>query len=90
MPQIQLTYKVLVMDKNQNQFDTYSNNKISVTYNPKVCINAEKCAKGLSEVFRTSVIPWIKLDGSTDVNKIIAQIKQCPSGALEYQLKNTN
>lgn len=76
------------MEKKQSKSYTYSNNKISVTYNPKVCINAERCARGLSEVFRTSVIPWIKLDGTDDVNQIITQIKQCPSGALQYELKN--
>ena len=61
----------------------YANKEITVTYTPKKCINAEKCAQGLSEVFRTSVLPWINLDGA-DTKRIIKQIKKCPSGALNF------
>ena len=63
--------------------DEFTNGEITVTYNPNVCVHAENCAKGLSEVFRTSVIPWIDLDAATS-KKIISQIKKCPSGALSY------
>jgi len=68
------------METYQNE---YTNGEITVTFAPIKCINAEKCANGLSEVFRTSVIPWINLEG-TETSKIIAQIKKCPSGALNY------
>ena len=71
------------METNNNVF---SNDKITVTYEPQFCINAELCAKQLSEVFRHSVIPWIDLDGAK-TKKIIKQIKRCPSGALQYFLK---
>ena len=67
--------------------NVFSNDDITVTYEPKVCIHAEKCARELSDVFRTSVIPWINLDG-TETNRIIQQIKRCPSGALKYCLNN--
>jgi len=63
--------------------NAYSNRDITVTFEPKLCIHAEKCAKGLSNVFRTSVIPWIDLDAENS-QKIISQIKKCPSGALKY------
>ncbi|MFD2824162.1 (4Fe-4S)-binding protein [Lacinutrix iliipiscaria] len=66
------------------QTNVFSNEDITVTFNPKICINAERCAKELSEVFRTTVIPWINLDGVNDNRKIINQIKKCPSGALQY------
>ncbi|NRB58855.1 MAG: (4Fe-4S)-binding protein [Winogradskyella sp.] len=65
--------------------NTYSNSDITVTYEPKHCVNAGLCAKQLSDVFRTTVIPWIKLD-EADTNKIIEQIKKCPSGALKFHL----
>jgi len=67
----------------QDNPNVYSNKDITVTYEPKTCINAERCALELSEVFRTSVIPWIKLDGTNNVEKIIQQVKRCPSGALQ-------
>ncbi|MAP53464.1 (4Fe-4S)-binding protein [Altibacter sp.] len=68
------------METYDNQF---TNGEITVTFEPRKCIHAEKCAKGLSEVFRTTVIPWIDLDGA-ETEKIISQIKKCPSGALHF------
>ncbi|MCK5400900.1 MAG: (4Fe-4S)-binding protein [Flavobacteriaceae bacterium] len=68
--------------------NVFSNDDITVTFEPYVCIHAENCAKELSEVFRTSVIPWINLD-ATKTKRIIKQINRCPSGALKYEL-NTN
>ena len=73
----------------QDTPNSYSNDDITVTYNPKACINAELCARELSEVFRTSIIPWIKLDGTEDVSKIVKQVKRCPSGALQCNLSTT-
>ncbi|PIA82255.1 (4Fe-4S)-binding protein [Gaetbulibacter sp. 4G1] len=70
------------METNPNVF---SNSDITVTYKPCVCINAERCAKGLSNVFRNSVIPWIDLDGAS-TKVIIKQIKKCPSGALQFHV----
>ncbi len=64
----------------------FTNGEIIVTYKPKYCIHAEACAKGLSDVFKTSVIPWIDLEAAT-TQKIISQIKKCPSGALNYCYK---
>ncbi len=66
------------METNPNVF---SNSDITVTYSPNQCINAERCARELSEVFRYSVIPWIDLDGAS-TKKIAKQVKKCPSGAL--------
>tara|TARA_R110000868_G_scaffold1389_24_gene10837 strand:+ start:2408 stop:2641 length:234 start_codon:yes stop_codon:yes gene_type:complete len=66
----------------------YSNNDITVTYEPSICIHAEKCAKELSSVFRSSIIPWINLDDA-ETKTVINQINKCPSGALKY-FKNNN
>ena len=68
------------MEANDNVF---SNKDITVTFEPGQCINAQKCAKELSEVFRTSVIPWIYLE-DTETNRVIQQINRCPSKALKY------
>jgi len=65
------------------QSNLFSNDDITVTFEPEICIHAERCARELSEVFRTSVIPWIKLEG-TETETIINQINRCPSGALKY------
>ncbi|MCZ6595043.1 MAG: (4Fe-4S)-binding protein [Bacteroidetes bacterium] len=71
------------METDNNQF---TNGEITVTFEPAKCIHSEKCANGLSSVFRTTVIPWIDLDGAPS-SKIISQIKKCPSGALSYTMK---
>lgn len=70
------------METNANIF---SNDDITVTYQPSCCLNAGICAKQLSDVFKNSVIPWIDLDGA-ETATIINQINKCPSGALQYYL----
>ena len=67
--------------------NVFSNEDITVTFEPKLCIHAEKCAKGLSSVFRTDVLPWINLDAA-ETHRITEQIKKCPSGALQYCRNN--
>jgi uncharacterized Fe-S cluster protein YjdI len=37
----------------------------------------------LIDVFNPKEKPWIKMDGAT-TEKIIDQVKKCPSGALGY------
>ena len=67
----------------------FSNDEITVTYQPCKCINAERCANELSNVFKRSVIPWIDLEGAS-TEEIIEQIDKCPSGALQYYKEEEN
>ncbi len=62
---------------------TYTNGEVTVTWEPAKCIHSEKCFKGLPEVFRPNEKPWIHMDAS-DTDKIVNQVKICPSGALDY------
>ncbi len=62
----------------------YSNGEVTVVWRPGMCIHSAICFKGLSEVFDPRRRPWITLEQST-TDKIIEQIKKCPSGALSYQ-----
>jgi uncharacterized Fe-S cluster protein YjdI len=63
----------------------YSNDEVTVVWKPKVCIHSTLCWKGLIEVFNPREKPWIKMGGST-TEKIIEQVRKCPSGALSYYL----
>lgn len=63
----------------------YTNNEVTVVWKPKTCIHSTLCWKGLIEVFNPKEKPWIKIDGAT-TEKIIEQVRQCPSGALSYYL----
>jgi uncharacterized Fe-S cluster protein YjdI len=61
----------------------YSNDEITVVWKPEVCQHSTLCWKGLIEVFDPGEKPWIKMDGAT-TERIIEQVKKCPSGALSY------
>jgi uncharacterized Fe-S cluster protein YjdI len=63
----------------------YTNEEITVVWQPKVCTHSALCFKGLKEVFDPRARPWIKMDGSA-TDRIIEQVKKCPSGALSYFL----
>jgi uncharacterized Fe-S cluster protein YjdI len=63
----------------------YTNNKVTVVWKPKECIHSTICWKGLIEVFNPKEKPWVKMDGAS-TEKIIEQVRQCPSGALSYFL----
>lgn len=61
----------------------YTNAEVTVVWKPKLCIHSTKCWKGLIEVFNPRERPWIKMDGAA-TDRIIEQVKQCPSGALSF------
>lgn len=63
----------------------YSNGEVTVVWKPNECIHSTLCFKGLGEVFDPRKRPWVTPEGSTS-EKIIEQIKKCPSGALSYYL----
>ena len=61
----------------------YTNGEITVVWKPNICIHSALCWKGLVQVFNPRERPWIKMEGAT-TEKIIEQVKKCPSGALSY------
>jgi uncharacterized Fe-S cluster protein YjdI len=63
----------------------YSNGEVTIVWKPKECIHSGVCFRGLNEVFDPRKRPWITPEHST-TDKIIEQVKKCPSGALSYYL----
>ena len=61
----------------------YSNGEVTIVWQPGLCIHSGRCFHGLPEVFKPKEKPWITPEGST-TEKIIAQVKRCPSGALSF------
>jgi uncharacterized Fe-S cluster protein YjdI len=64
----------------------YSNGEVTIVWKPAMCQHSTICwkhATGLPEVFDPTQRPWIKPEAST-TEKIIAQVKKCPSGALSF------
>lgn len=59
----------------------YSNGEVTIVWQPSKCIHSTVCFRGLGEVFDPRRRPWITPEGSS-TEKIIEQVKKCPSGAL--------
>ena len=62
----------------------YKGKDVIVSYNPKICIHAAACVTGLPKVFNVMKRPWVEPENAS-AEEIIAQIKKCPSGALQYE-----
>jgi uncharacterized Fe-S cluster protein YjdI len=61
----------------------YTNGEMTIVWKPDTCAHSTRCWKGLREVFDPTRRPWIVPEASA-TEKIIAQIRQCPSGALSF------
>jgi len=61
----------------------YSNGELTIVWQPELCIHPGRCVRSLPEVFKPKEKPWIRPEEST-TEKIIVQVKKCPSGALSY------
>ena len=64
----------------------YTNGEVTIVWKPSTCIHSTICwkrATGLPEVFNPMERPWIKPEGAS-TERIVEQVKKCPSGALNY------
>lgn len=64
----------------------YTKDGVTVIWKPDMCIHSAICFKGLQQVFNPGRKPWIDLS-QADTERIIEQVKKCPSGALSIALK---
>ncbi|WP_199136729.1 (4Fe-4S)-binding protein [Pedobacter sp. ASV12] len=65
----------------------YTNGAVTIIWQPAKCIHSGICFRGLPQVFNPTIRPWIEPLGAT-TEEIIAQVKNCPSGALSYTLNS--
>lgn len=65
----------------------YTNGEVTIVWKPDTCIHSTLCWKGLREVFNPGKRPWIDPQGSS-TEKIVEQVRKCPSGALSYFMNN--
>ena len=61
----------------------YTNNEVTVVWKPEQCIHSKLCWTNLKEVFNPIRRPWVDIQGAA-TDRIIEQVRHCPSGALSY------
>lgn len=66
--------------------DNYPGLGITIHDNRAICAHSGRCTEGLAAVFRYGQKPWIDPDGA-EVAAIIDTVRQCPSGALSFSLR---
>ena len=65
----------------------YTNGEVTIIWKPDLCIHSGNCASGLPEVIKPGEKPWITPERS-NTERIIEQVKKCPSGALSYYMND--
>jgi uncharacterized Fe-S cluster protein YjdI len=65
----------------------YTNGEVTVVWKPNTCIHSAICFTGLPQVFNPSSRPWVNIEAA-DTDRIINQVKQCPSGALSFYMNS--
>ncbi len=76
------------MKHRDNQEKHYSNGEITIVWKPELCTHVAFCFTELPEVFDLTERPWINPNGAS-TERIIEQIKRCPTDALSYFYNNT-
>ncbi|MEO8151050.1 MAG: (4Fe-4S)-binding protein [Bacteroidia bacterium] len=61
----------------------YANDEITVVWKPELCQHSTRCFAQLPEVFNPRIKKWIDSNGATS-ERIIDQVRKCPSGALTF------
>jgi uncharacterized Fe-S cluster protein YjdI len=64
----------------------YETDEIEVTFDPNVCIHSGVCIRGLPLVFDVKRKRWVRPELATS-EQVAAQIRICPSGALQFRMK---
>jgi len=74
----------IFLDEETDKVIKYPNDEITVLWKPEFCQHSGRCWTQLPEVFDYKKKHWITPTGVSS-EKIIEQIKKCPSGALSYK-----
>ena len=67
----------------------YSNEEITIVWQPKVCIHAAICVKSLPKVYKPREKPWLTIENAS-TEELKKQINNCPSGALSFYENKKN
>lgn len=67
------------------KLQVYETPEITVTFAPAVCRHTGVCLRGLPEVFDVRRKRWIRPELASAA-EVAAQVRRCPSGALQYSM----
>lgn len=67
----------------------YSNGEVTIVWKPNLCMHSKLCFNGLPEVFDPEARPWVNAEGASS-ERIVEQVKKCPSGALTFYYNDKN
>jgi len=70
----------------EKRLQTYETEDIVVTFDPNVCTHSGACVRGLPLVFDVRRKRWIAPE-QAPAEEVAAQVRRCPSGALQYRIK---
>jgi uncharacterized Fe-S cluster protein YjdI len=65
----------------------YEGREATVTFEPRRCLHAAECVRGLPQVFDLDQRPWVQPDGAA-ADRVAEVVRRCPSGALQYRLSD--
>jgi len=68
------------------RLQVYETDEITVTFDPEVCTHSGVCVRGLPAVFDVQRKRWVRPE-LAPADQVAAQVSRCPSGALQYQMK---
>lgn len=70
----------------RKRLQVYETPDIIVTFDPNLCMHSGVCVRGLPRVFDVARQRWIRPELAAP-DDVAAQVSRCPSGALQYTLK---
>jgi uncharacterized Fe-S cluster protein YjdI len=71
------------------RLQSYESDDIVVTFDPNVCIHSGECIRGLPSVFDVRLKRWIRPENAP-AGQVAEQVRRCPSGALQFRMKDSN
>ena len=65
----------------------YRSERVVVSFDPKRCIHARYCVRGLPEVFDPSERPWVRPE-QAQPDRVAEVVMRCPTGALQFERRD--
>ena len=62
----------------------YESDAVVVTFEPRLCIHAEECVRGLPAVFDIEKRPWAQPQHA-GADEVVEVVSRCPTGALHTE-----